>query len=30
MKDFLILKGCGHQDEDLEIENIENLAKLYK
>lgn len=29
MKDFLILKGCGHNDENLEVDNIKSLAELY-
>ena len=29
MKDFLILKACGHKDENLEIDNIKSLAELY-
>lgn len=29
MKDFLIIKACGHKDENLEIENIKSLAELY-
>lgn len=29
-KDFLILKACGHKDEDLEAESIKSLASLYE
>jgi hypothetical protein len=29
MKDFLIIKACGHKDENIEIECIKSLAELY-